>query len=442
MANRLQLDFSIESTEARTSFVNTYLSKEPFLTKPPTQAELETIANYILWGKNKNGLNVNQEKIIQLETRNKTWSTSKEESLEALIESPTFRESIFIKDRAPSRLRKEVFSREEARKLAPPSVLEAFEELWRQIDELDLIINFYDLRVGKRVNPPRDALLERFTEGEQSALQVRADKLNQFKYLKLRHLLVELRREQFVLRESYMSQVFNNTPERYNPLAEVFLGTDIAVRPIGLKNKDSKLKSMIFKDGGAVPSDFNKEELRQLSDFLWNREEEPSDLFFDFRELEHVYQLFQLFEVVEDATYTTSANSNLDLFINTLKYYVEMADLSELHKEILDLKIQHYKNQEIADHINEKYGKTYNANYISTIFRQKICASINQAAVLHLEMIHNLFFPENFKKCRGCGRTLLLCADNFVKKAKSKDGFAARCKKCDKIERKKAKEEK
>ena len=41
------------------------------------------------------------------------------------------------------------------------------QNLFRDIDETELIINYYELKTGKRVKPPRDALLARFTEDEQ-----------------------------------------------------------------------------------------------------------------------------------------------------------------------------------------------------------------------------------------------------------------------------------
>ena len=215
MTNRLKLDFKINSIEDRTSFVNEYLkeNEEIFNIKQLNEKELETIANYILWGKDKNGKNVNQLKEIQLETRNKTWDRKEEESLDALIESPTFKESMIKDYAARTRIHKEPFSRTQARKEAPSYILERYEELWREIDRLDLIINFYDLAHGKRKNPPRETLLKLFTEEEQDQLKEASTHLNQFLYLKKRHLLVELRREQFTLRDSYKSQILRTTTE-------------------------------------------------------------------------------------------------------------------------------------------------------------------------------------------------------------------------------------
>ena len=130
-----------------------------------------------------------------------------------------------------------------------------------------------------------------------------------------------------------------------------------------------------------------------------------------------------------------SVDSTLKQLLDTLKYYIELTDLTEAQLEILDLKINKTKNQDIADAINKKYNKSYTANYISTIFRQKIIPRINETAAFHAKIIENLSFSENFKQCAGCGKILLLDADKFVRKSRSKDGFATRCKICDRNDR-------
>ena len=55
--NRLRLDFTISGTSDRKDFVDHYIQRPEFLHKPPSEDELETIANYILWGKDQDGLN-------------------------------------------------------------------------------------------------------------------------------------------------------------------------------------------------------------------------------------------------------------------------------------------------------------------------------------------------------------------------------------------------
>jgi hypothetical protein len=103
------------------------------------------------------------------------------------------------------------------------------------------------------------------------------------------------------------------------------------------------------------------------------------------------------------------------------------------------MKIRKVKNIDIADIINKKWGKSYTANYISTIFRQRIIPKINEAAAYHLKLVSNVFFEEEFKTCTGCKQIMLRDTDNFTRKARSKDGFTARCKKCEKASRNKTK---
>ena len=55
-ANRLKLDFSLNTTDERRNFVDEYVAQPDFEKHPLTEEELETIANYILWGKDSDGL--------------------------------------------------------------------------------------------------------------------------------------------------------------------------------------------------------------------------------------------------------------------------------------------------------------------------------------------------------------------------------------------------
>ena len=84
-------------------------------------------------------------------------------------------------------------------------------------------------------------------------------------------------------------------------------------------------------------------------------------------------------------------------------------------------------------------GTTDDAEILDEIIKQ-----INEAAVYHEQIVQNLFFSEEFKKCSACGRTLLKSPRNFVRKSRSKDGYANKCKCCDKKDRqnKKNQEEK
>ena len=441
MANRLHLDFSIPGTHERKAFVDEYVQRPEFIRAPLTDDELETIANYILWGKDPDGMNAVQKGEFSIETRNKTWQRDDTESLDAMMESPTFNEASLRKPtEARTKIAREVFSREEALAQCPSHMKPIFEELFMRIDKLELSIHWYEFDHGKRKEEPRSALQKRFTPEEVNAARKIASTWNQYKYLKQRHLIVELRREQFTLRDSYIERHMRHTPPEpdLDPVNLDF-EAEIPVFPLGLVG--TPFSDLVFKPETELnPYTYTEDEIDTLIKHYWSKKQQSRpQLFFDFGELEHVYELFgQLNEIEEDLD-TLPLESNMKKLLDTLKYYIALTDLNEAQKEILDLKINKVKNQDIADQINKKYGKSYTANYISTIFRQKIIPHINETANFHALIIENMCFEENFKKCNGCGKILLIDAENFVRKSRSKDGFSTKCKKCDRADRQKKK---
>ena len=442
-ANRLHLDFSLATNEERISFLNQYLQQDQFVRRPPTEEELETMANYILWGKDPvTGLNAKQDGSVDLESKHGTWDkNSNIESLEGLMESPTFNEaSLLPLDAvAPLKVKREVFSRKEALAKCPDYLVETFTELFRQIDELDLSINYYELAHNRRKNPPREELLNKFTPEEHAALQEKITHWNQYKYLKMRHQLVELRREQYTLRDSYHQTILTQeAPSAYLPIEKLQLDADIEVLPLGVKRNRGVLGQLFRKWHEVIPEKFTEENLAEISDFYWRKKNYtpgPQQQYTDFRELEHVYEMFQMFFELDDAAAVAEMESNLPALMETLNFYIEQAELSEIQKEILDMKLRKVKNVDIAIEINKKWKKTYTPNYISTIFRQRIIPKINEAAAYHEKLVSNIFFEEEFKTCTGCGRVLLRDADNFTRKTRSKDGFTSRCKHCEKESR-------
>ena len=432
MQNRLKLDFSLESAQDRVNFINSYIVQFPTL----TQSEASTIADYLLWGKTEEGVALGAD--AGLETR---WSKPNEaESLDAVLENPALSNAQLyaLNDAVVLRKPRNVFSREEARREAPDYLKQTYEDLWKTIDEVELEINFYELRVGKREKPPREELLKRFTDDEVERIRAAAEKLNQYGYLKLRHRIRELRTEQFTIRDSYRS-TFNITQSTYSPKNNSFVfDCDVEVLPLGIK--EGIVGEMIF-DVNFDPAAFDEEQLRLISNLVWKKKNvDKEKKIFDFRNLEAVYQLYLFKEDfddrLEEVEYNHIIENNLSQLLETLNLYEQIADLTDIQREILRMKEKKQKNAEIAGYINKKYGKSYTANYISTIFRQKIIVKINEAAELHRDTVENCFFPENFRKCPDCGRVLLLDARNWVRKVRSKDGFQNKCKRCEREQRK------
>lgn len=438
MANRLNLDFGLETNKERNEFLTEYLQRPEFKKRPPTDDELETMGNYLLWGRDPNsGKNAVQMKDVQIETRNGTWDKQEAESLDALLETPTFNEATILRTgQAAPKIPRETFDRQEVLKVCPETMRQTFLDLFAQIDELDLGINFYDLAHNKRINPPREQLLKRFSEEEQFRIRMGAMHWNQFQYLKRRHLLVELRRQQFTLRDTFTPIIQRHTVAQIDSEPSYLsLDAEIQCLPLGLKN-DSPLASLVFTDKELAPDSFSEEEIKLINRLLWEKRASNTNTTIDFRVADHVYAIFKVMDEIEDKALDDSVVENqFGSLRATIDFYVRRADLSEVQREILDLKIRKVGNQDIAARINKKWNKSYTANYISTIFHQKIIPKINAAASEHEHIVELLSFPEEFKTCTKCSRVLLRDADHFVRKTRSKDGFSNHCKKCDKLDR-------
>lgn len=433
---RLNLNWSLETKEERSAFISKYLESIPFA---PNENELEMMGRYILWGKTpETGLNGRQEG-LELETSRGTWDSSPTESLDALLESPTFTESILHKPEDPTfKAPKFKFSRAEARQNSSPSLLADFEALWRSIDETELLISFYELSHQKRTKPIRQELLNRFTPSELSSIEALSSHLNSYQYLSKKHDLVELREQQYTLRDSYASPILSQPTWTQSEPPTTFWDLDIQVYPLGIYSKNNPLSSKLFS-AFPSPSSFSDSELTELSSLLW-RKYDSSLLTFDFTNPSHLAQLDKFYsqaqEIISAADYR-DIDSNLHNLIFTYDFYCSLTPLKDFQRDILTLKRLQIPNEDIAREINSKYNHNYTTNYISTLYHKSILGAIADTARLHREVCENLFFPENFKSCIDCGKTLLKSTENFMRKAKVKDGFDCRCKACAKILREK-----
>lgn len=203
--NRLKLDFTLQTDKERSQFLKQYIDSLDFKLN---EEEKETCANYVLYGKEENGKSPVQNKKIFIPTKNSSWAKKDEESLDALMESPVFNEALIQKpSEARPKIPRQTFNREKELGRCPQPLKPILNDLFRQIDETDLVINFYEEAHNKRKSPIREELLDKFDASQKEKLREASTHLNQFQYLKKRHHLVELRQQQFSLKDSYVSRI-------------------------------------------------------------------------------------------------------------------------------------------------------------------------------------------------------------------------------------------
>lgn len=461
----LSLDWTLETAVERTDFLETYLANR---TVPLSESDLEMCGNYLLWGRGSNGLNAEQEGYVQLERRNSTWASSANtrqiSSIEELIENPTFDEAQFhsLAD-TTYKTPKPNFSREECLRKAPPEFIPMLRDLFRRIDCVELSIGFYDRAHGKRKTDLPERLTRKFSPEELFDLEERALSWTNGQYLKKKHLLVELRREQYTIKDSFSNTLMARPTNKFvEEVSPTFCGPEseedgFLVLPLGLfdsarqiqgkgksvdwflefeelaaKKDDpayqiqaSKLEDRLIERGICQPHKATKK-AQELQENVSQKAVMPFGfLTIDFRNPAHICRLL-------DSQKLLITDPSLSRVRDTLNFYMRQANLTPVQQKVLELKLAGKQNMDIKEIVNKEFSRSYQTNYISTIYRQYVAPAIADAAARHLEIVRAIAEgPERFKRCSVCGRLLVESETYFIHKSRAKSGFSARCKQCD-----------
>jgi len=174
--------------------------------------------------------------------------------MEAIIEAETHIPNFHtVGEIPPTLVRKQKFSRAEA--LASP-LAPHFKALFEEIDRLDVLIAF---AMGKE---PREELVNRIEPSCLFALRAKAAKLSPKELQRARHDLVDLRTEQYELRDSYKPQLRNAK----QPLGKMELAP-LEIEPLGLwAEPTTTLGKFLWAEEPTPPS--NKEERAKLAQAL------------------------------------------------------------------------------------------------------------------------------------------------------------------------------
>lgn len=136
---------------------------------------------------------------------------------------------------------------------------------------MDLEIESWEEAHDKRTNPIRSSLLDAFAPEEREQIQQVGRNLSSFQVLKLKHELVELRREQYLLRDSYAEPSHGRSiPQIILPRSPI-LDAEIQVLPLHLPNSTTLMKKIWNKERFPIPSDFTEGELGAITKLLWDQ---------------------------------------------------------------------------------------------------------------------------------------------------------------------------
>lgn len=314
------------------------------------------------------------------------------------MENPNFDETIFSKNRTIYKSSKpEKIDREKCKGI------EGMEELWKEIDRIDRILKVSQGKI-------------------EAAAGEEIPEFSSKQLYHLNHQLIELRKQQYILRDSAFpeQQPHKNYKNYYNNPVDFQM--EYQVFPCGVMREENDqffskpyLSNLNFK---AVDLEKTIEELKL--------EEKP---YFDFRNKEHIYQLCLAYYEIKDQV-KDQPDSALNNLLWTLDFYIEKANLTDQQKLIVEGKKLRLLNKDICQKLMDELGIYHQENYVSTIWN-RACGLIAEAADLHYDEWCCKDYEKAWKVCSCCGEKLLRDPRNFVRKAKSIDGLTHRCKKCD-----------
>ena len=205
----------------------------------------------------------------------------------------------------------------------------------------------------------------------------------------IKKALIDLRKDQYTLKNAYQKPIVLNQVDRSNYVRE--LDETVVVSEQG----DCTYKGVSLLNPivcSAILSNYSK--LKQDSDGDFH-----NDLWF-------------LMETFDDI-------SNRALMNNPV------------YDKIVELKIDGKTNQQIQDAIQLEFGIKHSLEYLSTLWKKKIPAIIaSQAEDDYLDWYYLNVEKGKYKKCSRCGEIKLAHSKYFSKNSTSKDGFYSICKCC------------
>lgn len=395
---KFKLDFNIYSSEDRCKAVEKILEQNK--EKGLTQSELQTLSDYILYGKDQaTGTSVVDRKEVQIKTKFSSYQKQRFVSLDEMMENPTFDEAELNQDRTIYKKIKPSIDKEKAKTI--PEMKQLWEEIERQQDILDQ-------NTGKK---------------ERTDAPV----LNQKEIYFLKHHLIQLRTHQYYLMDSYFPTI--GTTKNYSKfyqdpyLSE--LNYPILPRGTAKEKKSFEFINPFYSNDDTPAQGWTEEQVQEL--------DRKGKLYFDFRNKEHLYLLVKNFRDLK-AWVEDQPQSPIWELLWTFDIYQELTELTDQQILILEGKKKGLSNKEIQKQLQEELGIFHQVNYISTIYLKLINKIIESVELNYDEWLAKDYF-KGWKKCNTCGRYWLRDPRRFVRKTKSPDGLMNRCKACDKIKR-------
>lgn len=408
MKKKFSLNYDIYSDQDRVKEINKILDN---LNSTPSNSDLELMANYILYGKDENNTNAIQRKETYEEKKRYNSfkkASEKVESLDAIMDNPmmdqigfkAMDEKYVYKKIKPS-IKRPKFNKEGQIIDPGDSQIPGMEQLWEAIDRLQKIINIADGKIPPDENP------------------IITDS---YKLYKMRHQLIELRRDQYYLKDLFAPTIkfLNCKP---TPPQLIDWDND-SFYWISKEEWEKKVNSSYIK----VSKNPNDYEWREDGMVKWVVRHHT----FDWENPTHIKYLIDNYSAIWQMAYD-QPYSDARILIMDFDRYQTMADLSPLRQHILNRKIDKWTYLNILRELDKEWNIQYNENHICTIVTTEIPQKIAKIARRNRLLLETPI--EERKTCTICKRALPKDYLFFGKNSGRRDGFSSSCKECEKKRR-------
>ena len=416
MKKAYTLDYSIERDIDRVAAVHEILDTLP---SDPNHTDLEQMASYILYGKDENGQNSihRHETTDDGQRRYSTFARASEKviSLDELLENPLFDheqiKSPHKRDpyKKPTRtIHRPKYDKKTGEMIDPgDSDIPGMVELWDSIDRLDKWIMQLEQKV------PPDEATELFDDS--------------YRLYRLKHMLVDLRRTQYDLLDSYKPclhfQALDHPKAQFYHLdSDSFYWVSRDTWQYKVDHAYTRLISKNIADYEVRVNELGEEEVKWVV-YRHN---------FDWKNPRHIQAFMTYYQDLKLQVW-----EKLDTYSRTLFWdfdrYCQLCEFPEIKQYMIQLKLQRMPYEEIIEAVEWKYGITFHLNHLSTIFMSEIPRKISRIAA-KLEMEVNT--PEEEKiECQRCKKKYPRDPLFFSYNRARKSQFARFCKECERAVR-------
>lgn len=411
MKKPYSIDYSIESDTDRVQAIYDILDT---LDKTPTSDELETMATYILCGKDSNNLNAVQRGEITLgNTRYNSFrrTDDKNVSLDALLENPAADESELKSFNEKKNyihgkpgIRRPKFNKKTGEMTDPgDSEVPGMTELWASIDRMEHWIAVLE----GRIPPNEDDLL--FTDS--------------YRLYQLKHQLIDLRRHQYYLKDSYNPPCY--FPGADHPKTQFIDWTSDSYYWLTLEQWRDKVAAarthLISKDLKDYETIGEGDSLR----VKWVVRRHT----FDWENPAHIRALMANYDLLDNLLHNKISTYGKTLLLD-FDFYRKLAQFSPVREYLIDQKLASIPNPQIVYNLLRDLGIKYNENHLGQILIKEIPNRIAEVATKRRLSIET---PQSEKKrCFHCKQYFPRHTLFFAHNRDRKDGFSSNCKECEK----------